>query len=329
MARYIPRPKRWHAPKARASSSYDVNRGRSTSPRRGGGDSSTKSTREETEEIRGQIEELNKNLASVSEFVLAEKGRKAEEERLRIEAEAEAERLEAERKACERKEQTRLEKRQRDEQRDAEIDKKLEIQLAIKTGDFFDRMEANLVPVLDFVHKAKPAKKQVHAPDDSEDRSGDNATKEIRTRTRGLTINEKRKRGPEVVVDDSPPITTPAKRSLRRTDAKKKTSTPGRVTRSKAKMKTKLSPYAEKFKKTPGRPSTLEKPRYRNQQMEEPRSLDVLGVQGICKDEQVVYNGEIDAMRFGDVEPIGLPTTIDQLGDESTTLETEDAEQDV
>ncbi|GBG86510.1 hypothetical protein CBR_g41503 [Chara braunii] len=273
-------PNRWRTSDARASTSYDVKRGRSTSSRRSEGVTS-EVTKHESEELRLKIEELNKSLASVSEFVLAEKARKAEEERVRLEARAEAERLETERLARIKKEQRRNEKKQRDEQREAEIDKKLEIQLAIKTGNFFDRMEQNFGPVLDFVRKTRTSKQPVQVPEDSDDDSNGSATEDIRARTKKLTIHEKRKGGAEVVFEGSPPLLTPAKRTPRRTDPTKKTArTPGRVTLTKAKLKTKVSPYVEKLKKTLGQPSTIEKLRFRNQQMEDLRSLGALELQG-------------------------------------------------
>ncbi|GBG71944.1 hypothetical protein CBR_g10881 [Chara braunii] len=176
-------PNRWHAPEAKPSTLYDVNRGRSASPRKGFGATSM-ATKQESKELRHKIKELNKSLASVSEFVLAEKARKAEEERLRLEAEAEAGRLE-----------------------------------------------------------------------------------------------------------------------------------------SKAKVRTKLSPYVEKLKKTPGQPSTVEKLRFRNQQMKDLRALGALELQGICKDEGVAYNDTVDAIfdiasyrtrvHFGDIEPIDLSIVAD------------------
>ncbi|GBG88680.1 hypothetical protein CBR_g48212 [Chara braunii] len=320
------------------STLYDVNRGRSASPRKGFGTTSV-ATKQESEELRHKIEELNKSLASVSEFVLAEKARKVEKERLRLEADAKAERLELERKARKRKEQRHNEKKLKDEQSDAEIDKKLEIQLAIKTGDFFDRMEANLGLVLEFVRKTRTAKRPVRVPDNSDDDSGGRATEDIRARTKNLTIHEKRKRGPEVVFDDSPPLLTPAKRKPRRTDTKKKVvRTPGHATRSKAKVKTKLSPYVEKLKKTPGQPSTVEKLRFRNQQMEDLRALGALELEGTCKDEGVAYNGKVDSIfdiasyrtrvHFGDIEPIDLSIVADQPDEESATANDEVTEQE-
>ncbi|GBG81970.1 hypothetical protein CBR_g34151 [Chara braunii] len=304
-------PSRWRAPETKASTSYDVNRGRSAFPRKVAAATATVAP----EDLRRQIEELNKSLASVSEFVLAETTKKAEDERLRIEAEEEPERLKAEQKAREKKEQKRIEKQTREAQRAAEIDKKVELQLAIKTGDFLNRMEASLGAVLEFAQKVKPVKQKVHIPSDSGDESYESGTEDIRAKTKKLTIHEKRKRGPEVVFEDSPPMVTSAKRTPRRSEQKKKdTNTPVRITRSIAKLKTKLSPLIDKFKKIPGQPSTVEKLRYRNQQMKDLRSLDALELQGICKDERVAYVGKIDAifdiashrtrLHFGEIEAI-------------------------
>ncbi|GBG61393.1 hypothetical protein CBR_g20424 [Chara braunii] len=123
-------------------------------------------------------------------------------------------------------------------------------------------------------------------------------------------------------------MTTPAKRTPRRTESKKKLAiTPGRVTRSKAKLKTKLSPYVEKFEKILEQPSSVQKLRYRNQEMEDLRSLDALELQGICKDEHVAYNDKIDAIfdiashrtrvDFGEVNPIDVSRATELLDEES------------
>ncbi|GBG77139.1 hypothetical protein CBR_g23465 [Chara braunii] len=132
--------------------------------------------------------------------------------------------------------------------------------------------------------------------------------------------------------EDSPPMVIPAKRTPRRSEQKKKdTNTPVRITRSRAKLKTKLSPLIDKFKKIPGQPSTVEKLRYRNQQMEDLRSLDALELQGICKDERVVYVGKIDAifdiashrtrLHFGEIEAIEVSSATELVEDEAAIAE--------
>ncbi|GBG87473.1 hypothetical protein CBR_g45531 [Chara braunii] len=193
----------WCSTSYRPSTSYDTRKGRSASPRRTENGTCAQTTTE-ADLLQKQIEELNKSLASVSEFVQCEKAGKAEEERLKRETEEEKERKAAEKRACEKKECKRVAKLQKEVDRDAEMNKRMELQLAIKTSDFFYRMEANLGLTLELVQRK--AKKQVERTGmhSSEHEGSDSATEEICTRTGHLTINEKQKRGPELVFDDSP-----------------------------------------------------------------------------------------------------------------------------
>ncbi|GBG80200.1 hypothetical protein CBR_g30566 [Chara braunii] len=280
----------------------------------------------------GPIEELNKSLASVLEFVLSEKAKKAEEERLKQEAEAEEERKVVEKKVREEKERKRLAKLQKQWERDAEMDKKLEIQFALKTGDFFDRMEANLGPVLELVRtKAKKRVEDASIPS-PEPEDSDSTIEEIRTHTGRLTISEKRKRGPEPVLEDSPPMVTPAKRTPGRNKAMTG-ATPGRMTWSKAKVKTRLSPLVAKHKRSPEKPRTVAKLRFRNQAMEELHCLDAQELQSICKTEGIAYNGKIDAIfdiashrtrvAFREVEPVDISENAEPVEEESTTADDE------
>ncbi|GBG89219.1 hypothetical protein CBR_g48927 [Chara braunii] len=270
--------------RARPSTSHDTRRGRSTSP-----NAVSKAKNDEAEALQRQIEELNRSLASVSEFVRCEKAKKAEEERLRKEAEEEQEHIREEKETREKKEKKRLAKLQKDAEREAEIDKRFEIRMAIRTGDFFERMEANLGSAVEFAKKVKGKKKVVVlSEEDSEHASSSSETERLRKKMGRLTINEKRKRGPEPVFDDSRQMITPSKRTPR-TQTTKGGATTGRITRSKHKIKTKLSPYVEKNNTSPS--NILAKLRFRNQVMEEIRCLDAQELQSICKNEGVTYNG--------------------------------------
>ncbi|GBG80446.1 hypothetical protein CBR_g30910 [Chara braunii] len=321
-------------PGSRPSTSHDPQRVLSTSPKKDRSGEAGGSTSLHPE-LRRQIEELGRGLASVSEFVQTEMAKKAEEERVAKEAEAEAQRKAAEKTEREKKERKRLGKLCKDEERAVEIDKQVEIQVAIKTSEFFDRMEANLIPGMSLARKAKGKKQVVYVSEHetkSEEEGRESTTKDIRTKTGRLTINEKRKRGPEPKFDDSPPMLTPVKRTPRST----KTKAPGasvRVTRSKTKVKTKLSPYVDKCKRSPGQPGTVAKLRFRNQAMEELRGLDAQELQAICKAENIAYNGKVDAIfdiashrtrkAFGEVEPVDLAEMFGQEDEDSTTVEDE------
>ncbi|GBG73425.1 hypothetical protein CBR_g16141 [Chara braunii] len=318
---------RWWSRDDRPSTSSETGHGRSTSPRGYPKETSTK----EVDKLHLQIEELNRSLASVSEFVQSEKAKKEAEEKARRHAEEDELRKMAEKEAREKKERKRLEKLQKEKERDAEFEKKMEMQLAMKTGRFLDRLEANLGPVLDVLKQARGKKQVAHISDPgSESGSGSSGseTEAIRPQTRKLTIHEKRNRGPEPVFEDSPPMVTPTKRKSR--GAKEKGAAAAtRGTRSKAKLKTKISPYLAKTKKSPGQPSTVVKLRYRNQAMDVLRNLDAHELQGICKYKGIAYTGKIDAIfdiashrtrkHFGEVEPIDLSEVLEVEEEASAT----------
>ncbi|GBG59476.1 hypothetical protein CBR_g38500 [Chara braunii] len=327
------------ATESRPSTSHDVQRGGSTSPRREGTKNASGSSSQDSD-LRQQLEELTKSLAGMSEFVQSEKLKKAEEEKAKKEVEEEEQRLAAEKLEQQRKERRRMEKIRKENERLAEIGKKVELQIAIKTSEFFDRVEASLGPALTLARKAKGKKQVVHVfdPEPSSGKDSDSsATKEIRAKTGRLAINEKWKRGPEPEFEDSPPMLTPGKRTPG--IPKEKATTGGtRRSRSKAKVKTKLSPYVEKLKKTPGQPSTVAKLRFHNQAMEELRGMDAQELQAICKSEGLAYNDKIDAIfdiasyrtrkAFREVEPVDLFGQMSRNEDDSTSLEDEDQDQD-
>ncbi|GBG84733.1 hypothetical protein CBR_g39109 [Chara braunii] len=316
--------------RARPSTSHDTRRGRSTSPK-----AVSKAKNDEAEALQRQIEEPNRSLASVSELVRCEKAKKAEEERLRKEAEEEQHRIREEKEAREKKEKKRLAKLKKDAEREAEMDKRFEIRIAIRTGDFFDWMEANLGRALEFAKKVKGKKKVVVlSKEDSEHASSSSETEKLRQKTGRLTISEKRKRGPEPVFDDSPPMITPKRTPW--TQTTKGGATTGRITSSKHKMKTKLSPYVENNKTNLS--NILAKLHFRNQVMEEIRCLDAQELQSICKNEGVTYNGKMEAIfdiashrtrvAFGEIPGCEQSESVELEDEDITTVDEGEPEDD-
>ncbi|GBG61424.1 hypothetical protein CBR_g20455 [Chara braunii] len=190
-------------------------------------------------------------------------------------------------------------------------------------------MEANLGPLLEFARKASGKKKVVLLSDDkTAQASSGSETEKLRKKGGRLTISEKRKRGPKPVFEDNPPMITPSKRTPR-TKAKEGV-TVGRVTWSRNKIKTKLSPFIEKLR-SPGKADALAKLRFRNQAMEEIRGLDAQELQLICKNEGVCYNGKVKAIfniashrtrvAFGEIEGVEQSESGDFEDEESTTSE--------
>ncbi|GBG82454.1 hypothetical protein CBR_g34831 [Chara braunii] len=226
---------RRRATEGRLSTSYDAPGGHLTSPQRSKktelGQSSAQAP-----ELQRQIEELGKNLASVSEFVQNEMAKKVEEERMKKEEEEEEQRKAHERMKREKKDRKRMEMLRKEEERVAEIEKRVELRVAIKTGEFFDRMEANFGPVITMARKKKGKKQVVCVSDQgssSESGSGEKSTREIRSKAKKLVISEKRiaKRGLEMVFEGSPAKWAP------RTAKHKVATGTIRVTCSKAKVK--------------------------------------------------------------------------------------------
>ncbi|GBG91875.1 hypothetical protein CBR_g53934 [Chara braunii] len=176
-----------------STSFHNVQRGRSTSRRMEGSRNASASTSQDPE-LRQQLEELTKSLASMSKFVQAEKLKKAKEEKAKKEAEEDQQRVVAEKLEQQRKERRRLEKLRKEKERLAEIDKKVELQIEIKTGEFFDRVEANLGPALTLARKVKGKKQVVYVSDPEPGLGKDSdssATEEIRAKTGRLVISEK------------------------------------------------------------------------------------------------------------------------------------------
>ncbi|GBG89703.1 hypothetical protein CBR_g49556 [Chara braunii] len=116
-------------------------------------------------------------------------------------------------------------------------------------------------------------------------------------RTRNLCISEKRKRGPDVACEGSPPMELPAKRTPRR--AARPGGFAGRLTR--AKSWTQKTPTPKKTppsirKKTPAAIGLVGRLRFEKRVMKDLKNLDALVLQNICKDEGIPYNGKFEAI---------------------------------
>ncbi|GBG64647.1 hypothetical protein CBR_g45702 [Chara braunii] len=273
----------------------------------------------------------------MTKFVQKEIVRKAEEERVKKEAEEAEQREATEKAAREKKERKRLERLRQEELCAAEIDKRVELQVAIKAGEFFDKMEANYGRRTLPEKKVKGKKRTDCISDQKsslDNGSSDSETEEIRVKTRKLVISEKRKRGAEQPVEGSPSMMTPAKRTPK-TTRDKVAGRSIRAARSKSKLKTKLSPYLTR-KRSPATPSTTVKLRFKNQAMEELQGLDALELQAICKNEGIAYNGKVDAIfdiashrtrkAFDKEEELIEPAEVTEQGEEDLTTAEEGVE---
>ncbi|GBG66793.1 hypothetical protein CBR_g68779 [Chara braunii] len=164
---------------------------------------------------------------------------------------------------------------------------------------------------------------------DESEASDTSVTQELSEHTAKLHISEKRKRGPEVVIEDNPPMEKPSKctpkqgilkpvkltarmtrvKARRPTGTMQLRKTPGRPPMVRSPVKTPMS-----VRKTPKTPKTvrvtpplmppytpvtrgaLERLRYRNKMIDDLKALDVIELQKQCKSEEIPYNGKIEAI---------------------------------
>ncbi|GBG75661.1 hypothetical protein CBR_g20288 [Chara braunii] len=143
----------------------------------------------------------------------------------------------------------------------------------------------------------------------SSEESDTSVTQEITKKAGKLTIAEKRKRGPEPVFEDGPPMELSPKRTPKR-GMTKPIKLCARLTRAKVKqtggkkpspVKTPLSRRKPCMKKNTPLPKsvtkgTLARLRFKEQVMRELKDLDAAELQRICKEEGVPYDKKVEAI---------------------------------
>ncbi|GBG72012.1 hypothetical protein CBR_g10948 [Chara braunii] len=184
-------------------------------------------------------------------------------------------------------------------------------------------------------------------------------TQELSDHSSKLQISEKRKRGPEMVLKDSPPMEKPPKR-IPKQGVLKPVKLTALMTRAKARRLLSTMP----LKKTPGRPPTislpvktplsggktsrtprtiratspqmplcahvtrgaLERLRYRNKMIDELNSLDVVELQKLCKKEGIPYDGKIESiLDIADMKAMKkFGTTMQEIAEVISVEESED-----
>ncbi|GBG77675.1 hypothetical protein CBR_g24121 [Chara braunii] len=260
-------------------------------------------------EVRSTIAKLGKRVAVLEEFYVAEREkkewklkRKMEKEEARRRAEEEAARAEEERAKAEKKALRRKQKKLAEDTKRAEMQKDLQVQLAIHVGDLEERLVQRLNQVVSVVppsNQDRGKKKVTYVSDVEEyssstgDGSDTSVTQELSALAERLVISEKRKRGPKPVFEESsPPMDQPAKRTPkcgilkpvkitgRRTRSKSKKVGGGLTpTSTKQKVATPLSKRRTPTRKrtwtlTPQSEVTLERLQYRENVLRELKDLE-------------------------------------------------------
>ncbi|GBG65916.1 hypothetical protein CBR_g54209 [Chara braunii] len=198
-------------------------RGRSSSPQSSRG-TAVKRSPSEGPKIKSRTEDLERTVEAMKAFVDTEMARRAERERKKQEK-AEAKKREEEERAAleaakrleEMKKQRRLEKARKQEEEQEAMAKAIEVSVGLRFGTVDDRLKNIVREVL--LENQALAKDKGKAPEAIASTSGEaneSAIKVITKSTEGLQMTEKRKRGEDAPVGDSPPVVTPAKRTTRR-----------------------------------------------------------------------------------------------------------------
>ncbi|GBG59045.1 hypothetical protein CBR_g24391 [Chara braunii] len=270
------------------------------------------------EKMLSTVAELGKSVAAMKDFYGEARKKKEDKSRRKLEMKEAEEREKAEQEKAERKAGKKLEKARREAQleaqRRAEVPKDNDIHLAIRLSEmeenFSSKMKCVIEPLKELIKKGKKKVTYASGSNSAADKASDTSvTQELSERTGRLCISEKRKQGPEQVVENSPPMELPPKRTPKR-GALWPTTLAGRLTRSKktvkspgsAKRKTPVKTPLAAILKTPTKTATpmtigaLQRLRYRDGVMKDLKNLDATELQRICKEEGVPYDGKIDAI---------------------------------
>ncbi|GBG66781.1 hypothetical protein CBR_g68767 [Chara braunii] len=275
----------------------------------------------------------------MKEHLDAEKAKKEAKERRKLEKEM---RKEEERRLAEEEETRRKEEEEwREEKKRKKAEKakqeamlraEMKREVALHTtlliseikDDWINKMKSSLMPALlagkvdvKGEKKLKPAQVAGSSSDDSDDGSETSVTQEISDKARQVCISKKRKRVDDVVIEGSPPMELPAKRTPRKTIARLVLIS-DRMTRSKAKkkgggitirtkrkflVKTPLAKVLKSAKKSPppsGRITPASKAllrlRFRDAIMRKLKDCNADELQRICREEGLHYEGKIDTI---------------------------------
>ncbi|GBG86995.1 hypothetical protein CBR_g44450 [Chara braunii] len=271
-----------------------------------------------------QLDELGKTVASVQEFVKMERARRAEKEQRRLEreearrAEAEARRAEAERAA------RKAEKLRKREEEQLAMAKAVEVQLSLRLGDIRDEIKTEVRKALTSTAlKSQPEAavtvtgkgKEVLIGSLPSTSGSANEVDVITEGTTKLVIQEKRKRGEDTPVGDSPPVTTPTKRTRKRMDVRP-VRLSGRLQRTRSRVSVqrpakRLASKAFTMMKQPTTDNAMERMIFLDNTRRELSKMDYDTLRSFCREEG--YTTKVQAifdladkraqLRLGDLVP--------------------------
>ncbi|GBG62111.1 hypothetical protein CBR_g29312 [Chara braunii] len=289
-------------------------------------------------ELRDKVVELSKGVASIKEHFdaiqakkVAEKARcksereKKQEEELRRQEEEEARRAQEELRRAEKK-RKREEKAKREANLRAEMKKDVTMHAALLMSeikdDWINQWKTEVLSTLAVGLGDVKGQKKVacnsesdHYSEESGEDSDTSVTQDLSVKASKLCITEKRKREDDVVLENSPPMEFPSKRTpqrvagrmqkenLRLTRARAKKMRTPISSKRKTPMKTplsKLTKFARKKSPPSGRMTLasriLARLRYWDSIMHELKDCNADELQRFCKEEGIPYVGKVDTI---------------------------------
>ncbi|GBG60685.1 hypothetical protein CBR_g12421 [Chara braunii] len=258
---------------------------------------------------QNRLEELGRTVASVQEFVEMERARRVEREQRGRERD-EARLVEEAARAAEVERAVRkAEKLRKREEEQLAMAKAVEVQLSVRLGDIREEIKTEVRKALSssLVKQqlteiaTTKGKEKVVTIEDLSSTSGTSSEVEVITEGTGnLSLQEKRKRGDDVPVGDSPPVTILAKRTSKRSSIR-----PVRLSECLQRTRTKISvrrpARCEATKaltalKPPARDTMMERMLFLDNTQRELSKLDYDTLRAICRDEGVNYATKVQAI---------------------------------
>ncbi|GBG82568.1 hypothetical protein CBR_g34944 [Chara braunii] len=210
-----------------------------------------------------------------------EQQKKIAKERRKAEKKEAVECAAAERAEAELKKKKKEAKALKDAEQKEEMRKCLNIRMALRVGELCDEVREEVrQEICDAIGElctvVARGKQKVARSGSPANSASSSDTEELNLRTRDLCLTEKRKRGPKVVLEDSPPMELPPKCTPRR--ARGQGYEMRRMARARAAVKTptpKKTPPSIR-KKTPAAIGVVGKLRFEKKVMNDLTNLDAL-----------------------------------------------------
>ncbi|GBG91429.1 hypothetical protein CBR_g52385 [Chara braunii] len=279
---------------------YAGQQGRSVSPRHNARLPEPRAASEDPA-IKRQIEDLAMSVATMKEVfdveiaAKEEKRKKKQEKAERKKREEEEARAPEEARLAEQRCATRKEEKLRKEEEDRQLMRKeLLMELSLRMGQLDESLQRRYKR--DMRERVKGKQKIAEASSDEEEADPYESDVDTLSRqTEQVVITEKRKRGPEKAVGDSPPMVTPAKRTAKRRLQLGCRHRPMKRTSPRKTPVMRVSPgktLGTGRRKIPAAPGTIGKVRFVTDNLRELGDMTVEELKRICLSEDVAYEGK-------------------------------------